>query len=300
MVVSLDLRIISSQQLGLFLATAAISTAAPLFRQLIDIDPLLAASLRLIVAAVILLLIGGYKINKLTSAQFRGAAICGLFYALHFGAWVTSLHYTTIAASVTLVTTTPIMLLCLSMIRGEAVVKTQIAPCLLGSLGVCLIAGADWNTSPAALWGDLLALVGAVAMAGYFLAVKSLNQLPLRPFMFVTAIVGGSVLMLVYFQHNANPTIDLTKAHIYWLLALALGPHLIGHGLLTWSLRKTSSTAVALATVGEPAGSALLAYVLFSEVIDAFTAIGCALTLGAIFLGTQRKPQANPEKGGYP
>jgi drug/metabolite transporter (DMT)-like permease len=289
MVVSLNLRILSPQQFGLFLATAAISTAAPLFRQLIDISPLLAASLRLLAAAVILLLIGGYRINQLTSPQFKGALVCGVFYAIHFGAWVTSLHYTTIAASVTLVTTTPIMLLCLSMIRGDAIIKTQIAACIVASLGVCLIAGADWNTSPTALWGDLLALVGAVAMAGYFLVVKPLGELPLRPFMFVTAIVGGSVLMLVYFEQNTNQTTNLTTEHIYWLLALALGPHLIGHGLLTWSLRRTSSTAVALATVGEPAGSALLAYALFSETIDGWTAFGCALTLGAIFIGTQTK-----------
>jgi drug/metabolite transporter (DMT)-like permease len=271
----LNLRIISSQQLGLFLATAAISTAAPLFRQLVDMSPLLAASLRLLTAAVILFLLGGYRIGQLTPTQFRGAGICGLFYAIHFGAWVTSLHYTTIAASVTLVTTTPIMLLCLSMIRGGSVIKSQVTSCLIASLGVCLIA-----------------LLGAVAMGGYFLVVKPLGQLPLRPFMFVTALVGGVLLMLVCLQQGTDPTAGLTIDHLYWLLALALGPHLIGHGLLTWSLRKTSSTAVALATVGEPAGSALLAYALFSETIDGWTAVGCALTLGAIFVGTRTKAAA--------
>lgn len=175
------------------------------------------------------------------------------------------------------------------MIRGGSVIKAQVNSCLIASLGVCLIAGADWNTSSTALYGDLLALLGAVAMGGYFLVVKPLGHLPLRPFMFVTALVGGVLLMLVCLQQGTDPTAGLTIDHLYWLLALALGPHLIGHGLLTWSLRKTSSTAVALATVGEPAGSALLAYALFSETIDGWTAVGCALTLGAIFVGTRTK-----------
>ncbi len=280
-----------SHQIGLFIATAAISTAAPLFRQLADISPLLAASLRLLTAGVILLFLGGHRIGLLTRRQLRGATLCGLFYALHFGSWVTSLHYTTIAASVTLVTTTPILLLCLGLLQGKTMIRSQVLSCMIASIGVCLIAGSDWNSSTTALWGDLLALLGAIAMAGYFLIVKPLGELPLRPFMCVTAWVGGIVLMLICHWETTTPFAALTERHLYWLLALALGPHLIGHGLLTWSLRKTSSTAVALATVGEPAGSALLAYVIFSETIDVWTAMGCVLTLGAIFIGTRREDE---------
>ncbi len=256
-----------------------------------DISPLLAASLRPLIAGVILLFIGGYRINRLTTAQLQGACLSGLFYALHFGAWVTSLHYTTIAASVTLVTTTPILLLCLGLLQGRTIVRAQVLSCVIATLGVCLIAGSDWNTSPTALWGDLLALLGAVAMAGYFIVVKPLGNLPLRPFMCVTASVGGGILMGICLYQTPQPFEGLTQTHLYWLLALALGPHLIGHGLLTWSLRKTSSTSVALATVGEPAGSALLAYFLFSETIDIWTAIGCAVTLAAVFIGTRTREQ---------
>ncbi|MGB0648323.1 MAG: DMT family transporter [Bradymonadia bacterium] len=280
--------ILSSHQAGLFVATLAISTAAPLFRQIGDIEPLLAASLRLLFAGVILLLIGGHRFNQLDTEKLKGALLCAVFYALHFGAWVTSLQYTTIAASVTLVTTTPIMLLCLSFFRGLPVQKSQGLSCLVALIGVIFIVGADWQTSSDALWGDLLALIGAMAMAGYFLVVKPLNELPLRPFMCLTALVSGTLLLFICWVSSPNALQTVDSSHLQWLAILALGPHLIGHGLLTWSLRSTTSTSVALATVGEPAGSAILAYIFFGEFITAWAMLGCALTLGAIYLGTRQ------------
>ena len=278
----------SSQQLSLFLATLAISTAAPLFRQLGDMNPLLAAGLRLLVAAVLLSCLGGFRVSRLTPIQRRSSMWCGLFYAMHFGAWVSSLHYTSIAASVTLVTTTPILLLCLAVFKGEKRSRTEIFSCIVATLGVCCIAGADWQMSSSAIFGDLLALVGAMAMAGYFLAVKPLGELPLRPFMCLTALVGGLILVFACALTDSESFRQISLTDWYWIIALALVPHLLGHGLLTFSLRQTSPTAVALATVGEPAGSALLAYLFLSEVIGPLTAIGRLITLTAIFVGTRQ------------
>ena len=202
------------------------------------------------------------------------------------------LQYTTIAASVTLVTTTPIMLLGLSLFRGVSVEKSQGMSCLVALIGVIFVVGADWQTSPAALWGDLLALIGAMAMAGYFIVVKPLNDLPLRPFMCLTALASGCLLLVICLIDSPTSHEELNSSHLPWLMILALGPHLIGHGLLTWSLRATSSTSVALATVGEPAGSAILAFIFFGELITGWAMLGCVITLTAIYFGT-RHPQGN-------
>ena len=277
----------SSQQVLLLIATLAISTAAPLFRQLDGMSPLLAASLRLLLAGGILCTMGGLRFTALTSTQFKATWICGFFYAAHFGCWVSSLHYTSIAASVTLVTTTPILLLALSLMKGEKRQPGEYAACAVAMLGVCFLAGADWQLSSRALFGDFLALMGAVAMAGYFLVVKPLGQLPLRPFMCLTALFAGGLLMLIALFENPNALSAIEHQDWLWIGALAILPHLVGHGLLTYCLRNSSPSEVALATVGEPAGSALLAYLLFSETVSLFAGVGCMITLAAVYVGTQ-------------
>ena len=283
---------ISSQQLLLLLATAAISTAAPLFRQLDGLSPLLAASLRLLLAGLLLSVIGGLQLSQLSSRQLRACWICGLFYAAHFGSWVSSLHYTTIAASVTLVTTTPILLLAAGLFKGEKRRSAEYVACGIAMTGVALITGSDWQLSSSALFGDALALLGAIAMAGYFLTVKPLGDLPLRPFMCLTALTAGTLLMIATILNDPSAILKIEASDWLWVTALALIPHLVGHGLLTYCLRNSPPSEVALATVGEPAGSALLAYLVFSETISPLAAMGCLITLTAVYLGTL-KPKAN-------
>ena len=271
----------------LLMGTIAISTAAPLFRQLDGMSPLLAASLRLLLAGGILGALGGFRFGILTPKQFKASWFCGFFYAAHFGAWVSSLHYTSIAASVTLVTTTPILLLGWSVIKGEKRSHSEYAACGVATLGVFFLAGADWQLSSTALFGDCLALIGAIAMAGYFLIVKPLGNLPLKPFMCLTALFAGVLLMLVSLIHNPAALNQIQTTDWIWIAALAIVPHLVGHGLLTYCLRSSTPSEVALATVGEPAGSALLAYLLFSETVGMLAAIGCLITLTAVYIGTR-------------
>ena len=192
----------------------------------------------------------------------------------------------------TLVTTTPILLLVWSVSKGEKRSPSEYAACAVATLGVCFLAGADWQLSSTALFGDVLALVGAIAMAGYFLVVKPLGNLPLRPFMCLTALFAGVLLMLLTLIHNPTALNQIQTTDWIWIVALATVPHLVGHGLLTYCLRSSSPSEVALATVGEPAGSALLAYFIFSETIGLLAAIGCLITLTAVYLGT-RAPTKN-------
>ena len=69
-----------------------------------------------------------------------------------------------------------------------------------------------------------------------------------------------------------------------FLVLLALGPQLIGHTTFNWSLRHLSATFVALAILGEPVGSAILAWLIFGEGFSALQLAGFALLLAGIFL----------------
>ena len=104
------------------------------------------------------------------------AALSGVFLALHFATWISSLALTTVAASVVLVTSAPIFTAAAGrLFFGERVDRRVTMGILLALAGTVVITGGDLRLSGRAALGDLLALAGAVAGAGYFLAGRRLR-----------------------------------------------------------------------------------------------------------------------------
>ena len=71
------------------------------------------------------------------------------------------------------------------------------------------------------------------------------------------------------------------------LLGMALGPQLVGHTSYNWALKHVSPAFVAVVTLGEPVGCALLAYVFFSETLAPLQSVGFALLLVGIYLAAK-------------
>jgi drug/metabolite transporter (DMT)-like permease len=76
---------------------------------------------------------------------------------------------------------------------------------------------------------------------------------------------------------------------VAWALiaGLALGPQLLGHTAFNWALRRASATFVALAILGEPIGSALLAWWLLDEPFAPLQLAGFVLLLAGIFVAAR-------------
>ena len=70
-------------------------------------------------------------------------------------------------------------------------------------------------------------------------------------------------------------------------LGMALGPQLMGHTAYNWSLKHVSSTFVAVVTLGEPVGSAALAWAFFGETFALGQGIGFILLLAGIYLAAR-------------
>ena len=272
--------------LALLGALIALSFAAPLFRLAAPTHPLVAAGLRLSLAALILspLIVRAHRAGRLDRLTVRLALLAGLAYGLHFGAWVTSLTLTSVAASVTLVTCTPLLLGVWAAITGEDRQGGVFFVALgCSSLGLVIIGGADL-ASEGALVGDALALLGALAIAGYFLLARRLGPtLDVGAFSAIATATGGLALLTA----AAFMGIELRPASVSaaWAIALCtLIPQLIGHTLLTWSLRHVGPSVTAMATVGEPVGATLLSDVLLGESVSPSVFLGCACTLAGVMV----------------
>ncbi|MCK6575326.1 DMT family transporter [Myxococcota bacterium] len=274
--------------LALGLALGALSFAAPLFRLAAPTHPLVAAGLRLLLAAVILapFALRALRVGRFPAAHRRGAVVAGLCYGLHFGAWVSSLTMTTVAASVTLVTCTPLLLGVLGAVTG----RDPPTPRFWGALacaaaGLVVIGGADlMQASPGALLGDALALLGAFSIAGYFLTARRLGP-TLDVTAFSAVAVGvGALSLLGTAQVLGVPLAPASPSAAAAIVACTLVPQLVGHSLLTWALRHTGPAYAAMATVGEPVGATLLTWWWLDESPTPTVLLGCSVTLTGVAL----------------
>ena len=117
--------------------------------------------------------------KELTSADKKMVALSclsGLFLAIHFVLWFESLQHTSVASSTTIVCT-EVIWVCLGFclfLKGKLSRKAAaaIAVTLLGSV---LIACSD-SGSGGQLYGDILALLAAIAVAVYTLIGRIVRQ----------------------------------------------------------------------------------------------------------------------------
>jgi drug/metabolite transporter (DMT)-like permease len=210
----------------------------------------------------------------------------GLALALHFGTWIASLSYTTVAASVLLVNTTPLFTVgfAWAMLR-ESAPRRVLAAIALALVGAGLIAAGDWSgggSNP--LLGDGLALVGAVALSLYHVIGRGLRAaLPLNAY--ILGVWGAAALALALLCAAAGvPFTDYPPRTFALFLALAVVPTLAGHGLVNRSLRHLPAPTVGLFLLGEPVGATLLAYALLGETPGTWTLAGGGVILASLVL----------------
>ena len=284
-------------RIGLLVAVVSISFAAIFFRNAAPIHPILQAAIRLFIASFVLLpwTLGQLRRGAISPKCVRAAALAGVWYALHFGSWVTSLTLTSVAASVTLVTATPLVLGVIGWIRKEDIpTRNQWAALGLGALGLVIIGQGDLAGGGDALLGDLFAFMGALAMAGYLLTCRSVSdELEVWSFTGIATGVGAVLLSLSALAMDVPLEVPDWKPLAY-LAAAALIPQLVGHVLLTWASRILTPVLVGTSTLGEPVGATVLAWFWLAETPSTQVMAGCLVTLMGLLLAL-RTTRTNEE-----
>ncbi|NOX44782.1 MAG: DMT family transporter [Caldiserica bacterium] len=209
--------------------------------------------------------------------------LSGIFLALHFSLWISSLRYTTVASSVVLVTTNPLFVGLFSVLLGERPNRRLWEGIFISFAGAVMIGWGDFALGGRALWGDVLALLGAV-MASAYLLVGRRRELGLFPYISLAYGTAGALLLLSVAIVPGGEPLPL-GGDWPWIALLALGPQLLGHTSLNWALRFLPAAAVALAILGEPLLSSLWAYLIFGEAIGPLQGAGFALVLAGIARG---------------
>lgn len=275
------------QYLALATAVFAISWASILIL-LSGAQPIAIAFWRTAIAAAALsplMIIEGRRNSPLlTRDEVPLMIMSGVALAVHFMTWIESLYLTTVAASTTLVSTYPIFTLLMGGLMGEKAGNRSRIGVLIAFTGVVLITSPEFLINPRALVGDLLALIGAVSGAVYFMIGRVIRvKTPLFTYV-VPVYAVSSIVTLV---------IGLTLRVKFWpyppytwfyIAMIVLGPMLLGHTLLNYSLKYSRALTVTTSTLGEPIGSSILALLILHQTPQPLTIIGMVLTLLGIYI----------------
>jgi len=295
--------------IAIVIAIAAVSTGSIFVRFAQREAPsLVIAALRLgfAVVAIAPFAIVRYRneLRKLTRHELLLGVLSGGFLAVHFAAWITSLEYTSIVSSVVIVSTGPLWVALFSpLFLKEQLSRPVLIGMLLALLGGTVIALGDSCqisgdlVCPSlsgflhgdALLGNFLALVGAWALAGYLMIGRRLRSgMSLVPYIFLVYSVAATALCTAMLVAGQRP-MGFSGMTYVWILLLALVPQLIGHSTFNWILRFMPATLVAITTLGEPVGAAVLAYFILQEVPAYLTLFGGFLILAGIYLASRKK-----------
>jgi drug/metabolite transporter (DMT)-like permease len=265
-----------------------VSTGA-VFARLADAPALVTAAYRVGLAALILIPLAGWKardeLRQLSTRDIKLAMLSGFFLAMHFASWISSLDYTAIANSVVLVNTIPLWVgLLTPLITGDRIQKPTVISICLSVIGGAIIGFGDFATGGQALWGDFLALVGAFSAAIYLLLGRNLRRkLSLLSYVAVCYGSAAFILWLIVLLLKLPITGYSTQTvAAFW--AMALISQILGHTSYNWALKWFSTGFIAVALLGEPIGSTILAYILFDEGLTGLKFMGGLFILSAIYM----------------
>ncbi len=223
----------------------------------------------------------------------------GVALGAHFGFWISSLDHTSVAASVVLVSTQPVFVAILAyLLFGEKTSLASFAGIFVAIAGTAVIA-ADDSVGSAALLGNLLALVGAATVAVYVLIGRSMRT---------TGGVGVVAYSIVVY---ASASLTLAPAALFagqplwgysgetwaWLVAITLGPQILGHTVFNWALRYVDASIISGTILAEPVVAAFLAWLILSEKPGHATIFGGVVVLAGLYLllrGYRSPPEREP------
>jgi len=228
------------------------------------------------------------ELRGMKMADWLLAALAGLMLGIHFGTWITSLAYTSIASSAVLVSTSPLWVgLAAPFVLHEPLtrwLKIGLGLALAGSVVIALGDGLQLAEGSRAMTGNGLALLGAVAMAVYYLIGRRLRQ-GLSLLSYTTVVYGIAALTLVGYSLISQVPLMAYSPTAYGLFVLmAVFPQLIGHSSFNWALAYLPATFVAVTIISEPVGATLLGLLILGEVPAGVTIVGSLVVLLGIMV----------------
>jgi drug/metabolite transporter (DMT)-like permease len=277
----------------LTIGTIVASTSAILIRYAAEADPLALSFWRCAAGAALLAPFARAKLRGVGTERMKPAFLAGLFLAIHFATWITSIEMTSVAIAVLLVSTAPIFVAIVArFVTGERLRSIGWIGIGLTMAGTIAIGGADFADS--SVWGSVLALIGG-ATGGWYVLAGQLARRDLGILEYAVIAYTTAALLLLPFCLATGAALWGYEAQTWWAIAaLILGPQLLGHTFINYVLSDIDATTVSVTIMAEPVIAIGLAYFLFDEVPSVIVYPATVLILGGIYLVSSARHEATP------
>jgi drug/metabolite transporter (DMT)-like permease len=263
-------------------AIAASSSA--IFVRMIHADPIAIGFFRLTFAvpffAVAVLLWHRKELFSITKKQLAGCALGGLFLAGHFFTWFTAIGNTTVASAVVLCSTHPIIILLITalILREKTNVKAVIGV-LVALVGAAIITGGDYSFAGDAIYGDIMAFLGAIFLALYFLAGrrmrKEINASVYVLLIFTTCWIAFAIGMIA----TGTPFSGYSGSDYLYMFTMAIVCQIGAHAVFNWCLGHVSPLYISTIETGEALIASVLAIFFFAEIPTLWQIVGGGIAI---------------------
>ena len=226
----------------------------------------------------------------MTKRDQKLLVLAGVLLAAHLGLWITSLSHTTVSASVLLVETIPIWAALMNWaFRIDPLGTRSWIGVAISVLGAGVIATAGGQGS-GAIFGNLLALAGAVTFAGTMVVGRVILR-TMDSYHYIQRLYSIAALVLIVPVLLSRPTMEMMPLKtLPWLLAMCFGSQVIGHTLVNRALTVLAPTAVSIAMLSETIFATLWAKLIFGEQpAPVFFAGALLICVGIVLAVTEKR-----------
>ena len=291
---------------GIF--TVSVGSILARLAQSEGVPSLVIAAYRTLVAALILLpfMLTRHQdeVRALKLADWRLALLSGVALAIHFATWITSLSFTSVAASTVLVSTSPLWVaLAAPFFLSEPFtrwLKIGMTLALVGTViisvstmvvvenGRLLLNTTDLATGQQPLLGNTLALIGGLAAAVYLLIGRKLRP-SLSLTSYATLVYGTAAICLVLMVWLTGSSLLGYSPQVYLLfLALGIVPQLLGHSSFNYALGYLPAAYVGVTIFSEPITASILALIVFGERPGPMVVLGSVFVLVGVLVSGRK------------
>ena len=217
--------------------------------------------------------------------DFLLIGMAGLYLAADIMAWHYSIQMTTVANSTLLANVAPVFV----VLGGWLLFRTRVTGTYLIGLaaamtGVFILSRASLSLSQDHFLGDLLGVLTAVFYAAYQMSVERLRRRFSTMTIMKFAIPVSALFMVPAALASGEELFPVTLAGWAFLITLAAGPQVFGQGLIAWALAHLPVAFASVSLLVQPVTAAVVAWLLFDEVIGPQQAIGGVIVLAGIML----------------
>ena len=235
--------------------------------------------------------------------------LAGIALAAHFATWMPSVQLTSVAAATALVATQPVWQGLIAIAQGQRLRTVTWAGIGVAVFGAALATGADFGVSTRAVAGDLLAVAGGMAAAGYTaFGERARNTISTMTYTTICYGVCALPLLVACLVGGVSVT-GFERSTWLAIVGIVAGAQLLGHSMLNYALHRVSATTVSVLILLETPGAALIAWVWLDQTprLAALPGLGLLLVgvaivvLGGARAGRRTQPvPAPPEAGPLP